>query len=61
MKVTVSPKRKRYIMLRLGVGVCYREKNGHLVLRNQTSWRKINGIWINTNWGCYWFEFRRTS
>lgn len=61
MKFIISPKRKRYIMLRKGIGFSYREKNGNLVLRNQTSWHKINGIWLNTNLGCFWFEFRRTK
>jgi hypothetical protein len=57
--VVVSPKGKRYIMLRLGVGVHYREKDGKAVLRDQTSWRKLAGIWINTPWGCVWLHFRR--
>jgi len=60
MKVTRAPK-KRYIMLRQGIGVCYKEKTGTLVLKGETHWTKINGIWINTKWGCWWFEFRRTG
>ncbi len=59
MRVTREPKGKAYIMLRKGIGFCYAEKNGHLVLKGETSWRKISGIWINTTVGCFWFEFRR--
>jgi hypothetical protein len=57
--IRVIPKGKPYVMLRLGVGVTYAEKNGGLVLRGETSWRKINGLWINTRWGCVWMSFRR--
>ena len=59
MKLKVQPKGRRYIMLGLGIGVTYAEKNGHLVLKGEASWRKINGIWINTSKGCMWFQFRR--
>jgi hypothetical protein len=51
----------RYIFLRLGIGWHYAEKGGKLCLRDQTSWRKIAGVWINTRWGCWWIYFRRYS
>lgn len=60
-KCKIVPHGKRYIMLPLGVGVTYAEKNGGLVLKTETTWRKINGIWINTNRGCLWLQFRRIS
>lgn len=50
MKITVAPERRRYIMLRQGIGICYKEKNKTLVLKGETHWSKINGIWINTKW-----------
>lgn len=50
---------ERYVMLRLGIGVFYSEKNGHAVLKHETAWHKISGIWINTKWGCWWLRFRR--
>jgi hypothetical protein len=60
MRITRSPdKRGRYIMLPLGIGVAYAEKNGGAVLKCDTHWTKINSIWLNTKWGCYWFIFRR--
>jgi hypothetical protein len=59
--IEFSPKGKRYIMLRQGIGVFYKERNGRSVLRWETSWRKISGIWINTPWGCCWLSFRRTK
>lgn len=49
-----------YIMLRRGVGFSHAERGGRLCLRGQTSWRTVNGVWINTNWGCLWLLFRRT-
>lgn len=54
-----APRGKRYIMLRLGVGPFYAEKNGGAVLRHETSWRKLAGFWINTPWGCLWVRLRR--
>lgn len=59
MKVTIEPKGKRYIMLRLGIGPIYAEKGGKACLRNETSWRKLSGFWVNTSLGCFWFELRR--
>jgi hypothetical protein len=61
MKIVVTPKGKRYIMLRLGVGPIYAEKGGGLVLKTETSWKKISGIWINTSKGCFWIKFRRVN
>jgi hypothetical protein len=55
----VTPKGRRYGMLRLGVGVHYAEKDGRAVLRHETHWTRICGIWINTKWGCVWLRFRR--
>lgn len=57
--VKKSPKNERYIMLRKGLGFFYAEKNGRAVLKGETSWKKICGIWINTNKGCYWIQVRR--
>lgn len=59
MKLQVTPKGRRYHMLRLGIGVAYAEKDGRSVLKGETHWTKINCIWLNTKWGCYWFTFRR--
>lgn len=58
MKIIVVPKGKRYIMVGR-VGPIYAEKNGGLVLKTETSWKKISGFFINTNKGCVWFYFRR--
>jgi len=57
MKITTFP--TRLLFLRQGIGVCYKEKDNKLVLKTETHWSKINGIWINSRWGCWWFEFRR--
>jgi hypothetical protein len=57
--VNIDPKGERYRFLRLGPGWIYAERNGRAVLRDETSWRKISGLWVNTPWGCYWFMFRR--
>jgi hypothetical protein len=61
MGVRVAPKGKRYIMISLGPHLIYCEKGGGLVLRSETSWRKISGVVINTAWGCYWLQFRRAQ
>lgn len=58
MKITVAPKGKRYIMVGR-FGVVYAEKNSKIVLKTETSWKKISGFFINTNKGCVWFYFRR--
>ena len=57
--IEATPERRRYIFLRLGIGVFYAEPDGRLVLRHETSWRKIAGLWFNTPWGCYWLRVRR--
>lgn len=57
--IQVIPKGKRYFRLRLGPGWIYAERDGGPCLRDQTSWRKISGIWINTPRGCAWIQFRR--
>lgn len=59
MKLRKTSDGRQYIMLPLGVGVCYAEKDSSLVLKWNTSWRKINGFWLNTKRGCWWFTFRR--
>jgi hypothetical protein len=58
--IVVTPRGKPYLMLRSpGIGPVYAEKNGGLILRDQTSWRKLAGFWVNTPWGCVWIHFRR--
>jgi hypothetical protein len=57
--IEATPKGKRYIMLRLGVGVFYAEKDGSAVLKHLVHWTKISGVWINTGLGCWWIRFRR--
>lgn len=57
MKVLVY--RHRNMHLRLGVGPSHAEANGGLVLRGQTSWRNVNGLWINTPRWQAWILFRR--
>jgi hypothetical protein len=59
IKVKIVPKGKPYLMLRLGIGPIYAEKNGGLVLKTEVYWKKISGVWINTKWGCVWIKFRR--
>jgi hypothetical protein len=44
-----------------GVGWSYAEKDGGCVAKLETSWRKINGMWINTPWWACWLLFRRPS
>jgi hypothetical protein len=61
MPIRVVPKGKRSIMLRLGVGPSYAEKGGGPVLKTEVSWRKLNGFWVNTKWGCYWILLRRAG
>jgi hypothetical protein len=56
----VVPKGRPYLMIPLGLGVCYSEKGGGLVLKHETSWTKISGFVVNTKKGCFWFYFRRT-
>lgn len=58
MKIIVQPKGKRYIMAP-SWGFIQAEKNGGLVLKTEKTWKKISGIFINTNRGCYWIYFRR--
>ncbi len=50
---------RRSFLLRLGAGWSYAEKGGGPCLKGDTSWRKINGVWINTPWWNLWLEFRR--
>jgi hypothetical protein len=56
-----EPKGHYYIMLRKGIGPIYAERGGGLVLRDETSWRKLSGFWLNTRWGCFWIYFRRAA
>jgi hypothetical protein len=44
-----------------GVGWSYAEANGGCVLKTEVSWRKINGVCINTPWWACWLLFRRPS
>lgn len=59
--ITVVPKGRRYIMLRLGVGPIYAEQDGGPVLRGETTLTKLSGFWINTVRGCVWIQLRRWS
>lgn len=59
MRIMIQPKGRPYIMVRLGPAWIYAEKNGGLVRKDETSWKKISGILVNTKKGCFWFEFRR--
>ena len=52
--IMIIPKGKRYLQLRLGVGWAHASATGGVVLIGQTSWRTINGFWVNTPWGCLW-------
>lgn len=61
MLLTKRDPKKRYMMLRKGIGVFYNEPDGKLVLKGETSFSKIAGIWINTEKGCYWIKFRNFS
>lgn len=58
MRITVAPIGKRYLMVGR-FGFTQAERDGRLVLKEEKHWTKINGFFINTNRGCYWFEFRR--
>jgi hypothetical protein len=60
MTLKIVPKGRPYVMVRLGPGWIYAEKGGGCVLRHEVSWRKISGIRLNTKWGCYWWNFRRS-
>lgn len=51
----------RYILLRLGIGFSHALPGGHACLRDQVSWRTVNGLWINTRWGIAWLLFRRAA
>jgi hypothetical protein len=57
--VETTVRGERHLFLRLGPGLFYAEKDGGSVLRDQTSWRKLAGFWINTPWGCVWIRLRR--
>lgn len=59
MRISVTPKGKRYSMIRLGTGLIYAEKGGGPCLKTEVSWKKISGFWINTTKGCVWIYFRR--
>jgi len=37
----------------------YAESDGFAVLRSKKTWRKLNGVMINTRWGHVWVVFRR--
>lgn len=61
MRIQVIPKGHAYIVLPLGFGFTYAEKNGGLVLKTEVHWTKIKGFRLNTKVGCFWFEFRRIA
>jgi hypothetical protein len=47
--------------VRYGVGFSRATKSGGPVSKYAMSWKDINGIWINTEWRCFWILFRRPS
>lgn len=62
------PKRKhyqqfprRYLAVRRGVGLSYAYKDGGPVLKEDATWRNINGFWLNTRRASRWFMFRRVG
>lgn len=52
---------KGWTLPRYGVGLIYAEREGGPVLLSETTWTKINGIWINTKRGAVWLMFRRAG
>ncbi len=51
------PRRNR--CLRYGIGLSYARPGGGPLLKEDTSIRHINGIWINWPTGSLWLLFRR--
>jgi hypothetical protein len=49
-----------FITMDRGVGWSYAERGGWPVRRGETSWRKINGVWINNRWFGVFLLFRHT-
>lgn len=47
--VKVWARRKPARILKYGVGLAYR-----VVLKDQSTWKDVRGIWINTPWGQIW-------
>lgn len=41
------------------VGFMHAHKDGAPVLRSESSWRTINGVYVNTKWGWLRVLFRR--
>jgi hypothetical protein len=49
------------VMLHKGLGFSHAHKGGRLVLKGQTSFYTMNGVWINTPWFSLWLLFRRVA
>jgi len=43
------------------LGLMHAHKDGSPVLIGDSSWRTVNGIYMNTPWGHGWILFRRHS
>lgn len=48
-------------MLRYGIGISHSGPGGAPIHRDHTSWRTINGVWVNWPSGQVWLLFRRPS
>lgn len=46
-------------MVERRIGLFYKEKDGKLVLKTETHWTKISGVYWNSPWFCIWIQFRR--
>ncbi len=58
MKPQIIPRGRPCRTLPLGIGFTHATRDGGPVLRGQSSWRTVTGIWINTRWGCLWVTTR---
>jgi hypothetical protein len=52
---------RQMLILRRGIGLSHAGPGGALVLKGETSWRTVNGVWINTTRFNAWLLFRRVS
>lgn len=60
--MSIKVRRMRHVPFYRPVGVFHAAKGGGLVLRDQSSWRTINGVFLNTRrTGLFSFEFRRVA
>ena len=50
--------RRRYFGAGLGLHWVH-ERDGGPVLKTESSWRTIRGVWLNTRRGSYWLVFGR--